>query len=58
VVLYFGIEKKLVFYFKDKIVPGLYINYESHEDVWGRGGIATSFLTIALDGVEWSDLRP
>jgi hypothetical protein len=29
-----------------------------HEDVSGIGGIALSYLTSALDGVEWSDSRP
>jgi hypothetical protein len=26
--------------------------------VWGSGGVATPFLTSALDGDEWSTLRP
>jgi hypothetical protein len=25
-----------------------------HEDMWGSGGIAPPFLTLALDGSEWS----
>jgi hypothetical protein len=29
-----------------------------HEDVWGSGGIAPSFLTSALVGGEWSSLPP
>jgi hypothetical protein len=29
-----------------------------HEDTWGTGGIAPSFLTSALDGGEWSVSRP
>jgi hypothetical protein len=29
-----------------------------HEDVWGSGGIAPSFLTSALDGGEWSASCP
>jgi hypothetical protein len=27
------------------------------EDVWRSGGIAHAFLTLALDGSEWSDSR-
>lgn len=54
-----GIEKNISFTFtSDKVIPGLFINYESHVDVWGTEGIATSFLTLAIDGVKWSDLRP
>jgi hypothetical protein len=30
----------------------------SHEDVWGCGVVAPSFLTSALDGSEWSTLFP
>jgi hypothetical protein len=29
-----------------------------HEDVWGSGGVAPPFLTLALDGNEWSASRP
>jgi hypothetical protein len=29
-----------------------------HEDVWGSGGIAPTFLTSALHGDEWSVSRP
>jgi hypothetical protein len=29
-----------------------------HEDVWGSGCIAPPFLTLALDGGEWSTLHP
>jgi hypothetical protein len=24
-----------------------------HKDIWGSGGVAPSFFTSALDGVEW-----
>jgi hypothetical protein len=35
------------------------INYALfHDDLWGSGGIAPSFLTSALDGGEWSLSRP
>jgi hypothetical protein len=34
----------------------LYILYR-HEVVWGSGGIASPFLTSALDGGEWSASR-
>jgi hypothetical protein len=29
-----------------------------HEDLWGSGGIASPFLTSAVDGGEWSASRP
>jgi hypothetical protein len=31
------------------------VNYQplSHEDVWGSGGIALSFFTLALDEDAW-----
>jgi hypothetical protein len=29
-----------------------------HEDVWGSGGIAPLFWTLALYGGEWSASRP
>jgi hypothetical protein len=29
-----------------------------HEDVWGSGGTGSSFLTLALEGGEWSASRP
>jgi hypothetical protein len=29
-----------------------------HEDIWGSEGIASPFLTSALDGGEWSASRP
>jgi hypothetical protein len=29
-----------------------------YEDIWGSGGIAPPFLTLALDGGEWSSLCP
>jgi hypothetical protein len=35
-----------------KVIPGHLIIY--HEDIWGTGGIALPFLTLALDGGEWS----
>jgi hypothetical protein len=41
-----------------KLSPWL-INYAPrHEDVWGSGVIATSFVTSTLDGGEWSASRP
>jgi hypothetical protein len=30
----------------------------AHEDVWGSGGMALTFMTSALDGGEWSASRP
>jgi hypothetical protein len=40
-----------------KLVVGL-INYAPrHENVWGSGGTAPSFLTSALDGGAWSANR-
>jgi hypothetical protein len=42
---------------KGKFVPVL--NYAPrHEDVWGSGDIAPPFLTLALDGGEWSASCP
>jgi hypothetical protein len=29
-----------------------------HEEIWGSGGIAQPFLTMALEGVEWAASRP
>jgi hypothetical protein len=29
-----------------------------HEDIWGSGGVASPFLTPALDGSEWSGSCP
>jgi hypothetical protein len=29
-----------------------------HEDIWGSGGIVPPFLTLALDGGEWSASCP
>jgi hypothetical protein len=29
-----------------------------HEDIWGSGGIASPFLTLALDESEWSASSP
>jgi hypothetical protein len=29
-----------------------------HEDIWGNGGVVPSFLTVALDGGEWSASLP
>jgi hypothetical protein len=29
---------------------------QRHEDVWKSGGIVQPFLTLALDGSEWSAL--
>jgi hypothetical protein len=39
--------------------PWASINYApSHEDVWGSEDIAPPFLTLALDGGEWSASNP
>jgi hypothetical protein len=43
---------------KSKVVLALNYYAPRHEDVWGTGGIAPSFLTSALDGGEWSASNP
>jgi hypothetical protein len=46
----------ILMYAKGKVV--IVLNYApNHEDVGGSIGIATLFLTSALDGVEWSASR-
>jgi hypothetical protein len=40
-------------------LPLWLINYSlSHKDIWGNGGISLPFLTLALDGGEWSASCP
>jgi hypothetical protein len=45
---------------KDNVKLSRYLINQStrHEDVWRDGGIASSFLTSAIDGGEYSASRP
>jgi hypothetical protein len=44
---------------KNVKVSQCFINYAPcHEDVWGNSGIAPPFLTLELDGGEWSASHP
>jgi hypothetical protein len=59
----FAVDVKIILYelcCKKEVKLSLcLINYASrHEDVLGSGGIAPTFLTLAIDGGEWSATHP